>query len=112
MSSGYAVLKTILADGILDNAARMGAYFLDKLKTMEHRYRKLIKGVRGKGLILGIELKNKDTAKEAAKKCFEKGLLVILTEERVFRILPPLIVKEEEVDFALEKLDESFREVS
>ncbi|HSE83544.1 MAG TPA: acetylornithine transaminase [Thermodesulfobacteriota bacterium] len=112
MSSGYAVLKTILADGLLDNAAKMGAYFLDKLKTLEDKYRKLIKEVRGKGLILGIELKDKDMAKEAAKKCFEKGLLLILTEERVFRILPPLIVKGEEIDFALEKLDESFREVS
>ncbi|HEX3036337.1 MAG TPA: acetylornithine transaminase [Thermodesulfobacteriota bacterium] len=112
MSSGCAVLKTILGDGLLDNAANMGAYFLDKLKTLEGRYGKLIKEVRGKGLILGVELKDKDRAKEAAKKCFEKGLLMILTEERVFRILPPLIVKKEEIDFAVEKLDESFREVS
>ncbi len=111
MHSGYAVLKTILGNGLLDNAASMGRYFLEKLKVLAERYR-FIKEVRGKGLILGIELRNKDRGKEIIRKCLEKGLLVNLTEEKIIRILPPLIVKQEEIDFAVEKLDESFKEVS
>ncbi len=112
MHSGCAVLRTILGDGVLDNATAMGRYFLDRLHSLEGEYRGLIKEVRGKGLILGIELRTKDRGKEIIKRCLEKGLLVNLTEEKIIRILPPLIVKREEVDFALEKLNESFKEVS
>jgi acetylornithine/N-succinyldiaminopimelate aminotransferase len=112
MHSGCAVLRTILGDGLLDNAARMGEYFLEKLTVLKKQYNKLIKEVRGKGLILGIELRSKDKAKEISKKCIEKGLLTILTQETVIRILPPLVVKQDEIDFAIEKFHESFKEVS
>ncbi|MBI2485398.1 MAG: acetylornithine transaminase [Deltaproteobacteria bacterium] len=112
MHSGCAVLRTILDDGLLDNAARMGEYFLHKLTALEEDYSELIKEVRGKGLILGIEIRNKDKAKEVSGKCLEKGFLVILTQETVIRILPPLIAKQDEIDFAIEKFDESFREIS
>jgi acetylornithine/N-succinyldiaminopimelate aminotransferase len=112
MHSGCAVLKTILSNGVLDNATTMGKYFLDKLHGLGQEYRGLIKETRGKGLILGIELRTKDRGKEIIRKCLEKGLLVNLTEEKIIRILPPLIVKREEIDFALEKLNESFKEVS
>ena len=112
MHAGCAVLKTILGDGLLDNAARMGDYFLDKLTLLRRKYKKLIKEARGKGLILGIELKDKDKAKQVFDKCMVKGLLTILTQERVIRILPPLIVNQGEIDFAMEKFNQSFDEVS
>jgi acetylornithine/succinyldiaminopimelate/putrescine aminotransferase len=89
----------------------MGMYFLGRLSTLAERY-KLIKEVRGKGLILGIELKRKDIGKGIIKRCLEKGVLLNLTEERIIRILPPLIVTKGEIDFATEKLDESFKEAS
>ncbi|MCI0454764.1 MAG: acetylornithine transaminase [Candidatus Dadabacteria bacterium] len=111
MNSGCAVLKTILGNGLLDNADAMGRYFLGRLRTLAERY-KLIKEVRGKGLILGIELKRKDIGKGIIKRCLEKGVLLNLTEERIIRILPPLIVTKGEIDFATEKLDESFKEAS
>jgi predicted acetylornithine/succinylornithine family transaminase len=111
MHSGCAVLRTILDDGLLDNADEMGKYFLGKLRTLADRY-KLIKEVRGKGLILGIELRRKDIGKEIIKSCLEKGVLLNLTEEKIIRILPPLIVTKGEIDFAIEKLNESFKEVS
>jgi len=112
MHAGCAVLKTILGDGLLDNASRMGNYFLDKLRTLKGQYNKSVKEVRGKGLILGIELRDEDKAKQVTGKCLEKGLLVILTQEKVIRILPPLIVKQDEIDFAIEKFHESLREIS
>jgi len=111
MHSGCAVLKTILGDGLLDNADLMGKYFLQKLRTLADKY-KLIREIRGKGLILGIELRSKDIGKGIIKKCLEKGVLLNLTEEKIIRILPPLIVTREEIDFAVEKLDESFQAVS
>lgn len=112
MRSGCAVLKTILEDGLLDNTAEMGTYFLAQLGTLKQNHNELIKDVRGKGLILGIEFKDKDRAKQFAKNCLDNGLLVILTEEKVIRILPPLTVKQEEIDFAVEKFEESFRTLS
>ncbi len=112
MQSGCAVLRTILDDGLLDNTERMGGYFLEKLKELKLKHGEFIKEVRGKGLILGIEIKSKDKAKEISRKFLEKGLLVILTQETVVRILPPLVVKQDEIDFAIEKFDESFSEIS
>ncbi|HEY7535419.1 MAG TPA: aspartate aminotransferase family protein, partial [Thermodesulfobacteriota bacterium] len=73
MHSGCAVLKTILSDGLLDNADTAGRYFLGKLRALTERY-KLIKEVRGKGLILGIELRRKDIGKAIIKACLEKGV--------------------------------------
>jgi acetylornithine/N-succinyldiaminopimelate aminotransferase len=112
MHSGCAVLKTILSNGILNNVDTMGRYFLEKLHSLRQEYRDLIKETRGKGLILGIELRTKNRGQEIIRRCLEKGLLVNLTEEKIMRILPPLIVKKEEIDFALEKLNESFKAVS
>lgn len=111
MHIGCAVLKTILEDGLLDNASTTGAYFLNKLTDLKKRYRSLIKEARGKGLILGLVLRDKDEAKEVVRRSMEKGLLTILTVENVIRILPPLIINREEVDFAVEKLEESINEV-
>jgi len=111
MHIGCAVLKTILEDGLLDNTSTTGAYFLNKLTDLKKRYRSLIKEARGKGLILGLVLRDKDEAKEVVRRSMEKGLLTILTVENVIRILPPLIINREEVDFAMEKLEESINEV-
>ena len=111
MHIGCAVLKTILEDGLLDNTSTTGAYFLNKLTDLKKRYRSLIKEARGKGLILGLVLRDKDEAKEVVRRSMEKGLLTILTVENVIRILPPLIINREEVDFAVEKLEESINEV-
>jgi acetylornithine/N-succinyldiaminopimelate aminotransferase len=110
MHVGRAVLDTIINDGLLDNTAKMGAYFLDGLRRLKKRYTPLIREARGKGLILGLELKSKERAREVMTKCMEKGLLTILTVENVIRILPPLIVSRKEIDFAIKKLEDSFNE--
>lgn len=110
MSAGIAVLKTITRDGLLDSTEEMGEYFLDGLSALKNGYGKLIRDMRGKGLILGVEFKNKDIAKEIVGKAFDKGLLTILTEQKVMRILPPLIVKEKEIDIALGIIRESLKE--
>lgn len=111
MHVGSAVLNTIINDGLLDNSAKMGAYFLDGLKRLEKRYIPIIREARGKGLILGLELNSKKIAREATTKCMEKGLLTILTVENVIRLLPPLIVNKKEIEFAIEKLEDSFNEI-
>lgn len=112
MSAGIAVLRTITRDGLLDNTQEMGEYFLKGLGALKNGYGGLIRDVRGRGLILGVEFKNKDIAKEVVDKASDKGLLTILTEQKVMRILPPLIVKQKEIDRALGIIRESLEEAA
>ena len=112
VSCGATVINTILKNKLLDNTTELGNYFLEKLKHLQGEYPKIIKEVRGKGLILGIEFFENETAKNIVNKTISKGVLTILTAEKVMRILPPLIVTKEEIDFALEKINESVKEVS
>lgn len=112
MSAGIAVLKTIIEDGLLDNATGMGEYFLSGLRAIKKEFGELVRDVRGKGLILGIEFISAETAKDAVGKCSNSGLLTLLTEQKVMRILPPLIVKKNEIDHALKIIRRSLKEVT
>jgi ornithine--oxo-acid transaminase len=97
-------LKVLVEEGMIENAATMGAYFLNKLTqriTGPH-----IKEVRGKGLMLAVELM--PDAGGARQYCLElktRGLLCKETHENTIRIAPPLVIKKEEVDWALERLE-------
>ena len=110
MSTGLSVIKTIKKEKLLANTVKMGRYFLARLEDLGSEYPGLIKETRGMGLILGIEFRNKEVAKSVVEKAIDKGLLTILTEQRVMRILPPLNVKKSEVDGALKIINESLKE--
>ena len=111
MSAGIAVMKTIIEDGLLDNAEGTGEYFLSGLRSVKEEFGELIRDVRGKGLILGIEFRSPEIAKEAVGKCTNNGLLTILTEQKVMRMLPPLIVGRKEIDHAIKIIRRSLKEV-
>jgi len=97
-------LKVLVEEGMIENAAAMGEYFLNELKqriTGPH-----IKEVRGKGLMLAIELM--PDAGGARQYCLElktRGLLCKETHENTIRIAPPLVITKEEIDWALERLE-------
>jgi predicted acetylornithine/succinylornithine family transaminase len=107
MAACIAVFEAIQAEEVLENCRRVGAYFLERMRRMQG-HQPLIKDVRGKGLILGMELKS-DGA-EIVKKCMEKGLLIITSGAgNVLRFVPPLIITEKDADRALDILEEVFR---
>ena len=118
--SCQAALATIelLEEGLIQNAARMGEYILGKLKEFQKRFR-LIGDVRGKGLMIGIEMVKDPERKEKAieernkviQACFKKGLLILGCGENVIRLSPPLIITEREADTALTILEEVFRKI-
>ncbi len=112
MSSGKAVLDTIMDEGLLDGTTSSGTYFLENLQRLKEKYKKKIKDVRSKGLILGMEFKKKETAKAVVEKCIQEGLLTILTTQKVMRILPPLNVKQKEIAQALKIIDKALLEVT
>ncbi len=115
-----AALATIelLEEGLIENAARLGDYLLVKLRDLQKRF-PMIGDVRGKGLMIGIELvKDRETKKKAIEEknkviqgCFEKGLLILGCGENVIRLCPPLLVTQTEADTALTILEEVLKKV-
>ena len=99
MSVGNAVLDIILEKGFLENVVKIGEYFEAQLLKLKEKYPSVIEEVRGKGLLRGIKLKS-DNAK-FLNELFEHKMLAVKASENVVRLLPPLIVKEQEIDEAI-----------
>jgi acetylornithine/N-succinyldiaminopimelate aminotransferase len=99
------VFRQISAASFLEEVRRVGEYFKQGLLDLKDRY-PFISEVRGRGLILGIELDFPGS--EVVAKCQERGVLINCTAERVLRFLPPLIVTTNEVDLLIETLESVF----
>jgi 4-aminobutyrate aminotransferase len=115
-----AALTTIelLERELVDNAARMGAHMMDRMRTWPARF-PLVGEVRGLGLMLGIELVKDQVTKERASEerdkmvdmAFERGLLILGAGENTLRLSPPLVITKDQADFALDTLEDCFREM-
>ena len=99
MCVGNAVLDIILKKGFLSNVQKISSYFNSELNKIKNNYPKLIKEVRGTGLLIGLQLFNEQS--KFIKKLEDNKLLTIRAAENVIRILPPLNVKKTEIDLAL-----------
>jgi len=111
-----AALATIalLRDGIVNNAAEVGAYMMAGLKSLAGRHR-LIGDVRGRGLMIGVELVRDRQTKERAIEerdavvaaCFARGLLLLGAGKNAVRFSPPLILTREQADTAIAIFDQA-----
>ncbi len=101
-AAGIATIEALLQDKILDNCQKMGDYLNSKLLSLKEKHPS-IKGVKGKGLILGIELSFEGT--EIAMECLKNGILIICTMGNILRFVPPLTITEKEIDILIETLD-------
>lgn len=98
-----AALKVLVEEGLIDNAASMGTYFLEGLKQIANPY---IKEIRGKGLMIGVEFyPEAGGARQYCVKLKENGLLCKETHDHIIRFAPPLVITKEEVEWALEKIE-------
>jgi len=102
-SAALAAMRTIVDDGVLDNCRATGAYLTQQLVQLQAKY-EFIKEVRGRGLIIGMELTIEGG--ELVKAAMERGLLINCTVGKVLRFVPPLIVTKDEVDQAVAILDD------
>ena len=99
-------LKILVEEGMIENAAVMGACFLDGLKRIKNP---IIKEIRGRGLMIGIELHPEaGGARQYCEELKTKGLLCKETHVHVIRLAPPLVINKEEVDWALEIIEDVF----
>ncbi len=101
----YATLTAIRAENLVDKAADRGAYMMAGLKKLQEKYPDKIKEVRGKGLLLGMELVKE--GRSLVEACMKEHLLINCTAGNVIRLVPPLIVSEEEIDTALAVMDKA-----
>ena len=99
MSIGNAVLDQIFKKGFLQNVQKTSKYFHSELNKLKNQYPKIIKEVRGIGLLIGLQLFHDQT--KFINKLMDNKLLTIRAGENVIRILPPLNVKKKEIDLAI-----------
>jgi acetylornithine/N-succinyldiaminopimelate aminotransferase len=103
MAVGNKVMDIISSKKFLENVRRSSKYFFLNLNKLKQKYPSIIKEIRGKGLLIGVQL-HKDQTK-FIKNLIDKRLLTIRAAENVVRILPPLNVKKNEIDIALKIID-------
>ena len=104
-AAGNAVLDVLLADGFLDGVAGCGAYLHAGLHRLSAVYPDVFPGVRGVGLMLGLECAVPNTTVQ--KACVEAGLLTVAAGENVLRLVPPLVVTEDDVAAGLARLGQA-----
>ncbi len=99
MAVGNQVMDIIANKKFLTNVKNISKYFLLKLNQLKYKYPNVIKEIRGKGLLIGLQIYTDQN--KFIKKLMENKLLTIRAAENVVRILPPLNVKKSEIDLAL-----------
>jgi predicted acetylornithine/succinylornithine family transaminase len=107
-AAGVAALTAMLEEKMLENCQEVGDYFLDRLKRIKEKF-PFVREVRGKGLILGMEL-NMDGG-SIVKEMMKRGFLINCTMGNVLRFLPPLIVTKAEVNQMVKELEEVFENI-
>lgn len=105
-AAGIATIKEITENGIMQNAEYIGSYLKSKFIELKLKYPSLIHDVRGRGCMLGIELKRE--GESLVTEMLKKNLLINCTNSNVIRLLPPLILKKDEADFAVAQFDSVF----
>ncbi len=99
-------LRVLVEEDLVANAAAMGAYFLTELRNLAAPQ---IKEIRGRGLMIGIELHaHAGGARAYCQKLMEQGLLCKETHDHIVRIAPPLVISQDDIDWALEKIAKIF----
>jgi 4-aminobutyrate aminotransferase len=117
LAAGLATMD-LLEQQYIENARRMGEFFLGRLAEWPKKFR-IVGDVRGKGLMIGVEIVRNQQTKEQAKDLrdqivelsFRKGLLILGAGYNSFRLCPPLMIDQEQAEFAIRTLEEVITEV-
>ncbi len=108
-AAGSAAVDVIIEEGLVERSREMGSLLIKGFNELKKRHR-IIKDVRGRGLMIGLELGR--PGKEFVDKAVEKGLLLNCVHESVLRFTPPLIIDRKTIDIILKVLDELFSEAA
>ncbi|MBT6468665.1 MAG: acetylornithine/succinylornithine family transaminase [Thaumarchaeota archaeon] len=101
-AAGTAALEALTEDGLIENSEKMGNLFRDGLEKLKEKHT-MIREIRGKGLMIGIEMKFE--VKDILMGLIKEGVLMLYSGRNILRILPPLVISEEDVTKVLHALD-------
>ena len=101
-AAGTAALKALTEDGLIENSEKMGKLFREGLEKLKEKHT-MIREIRGKGLMIGIEMKFE--VKDILMGLIREGVLMLYSGRNILRILPPLVITEEDVTKVLHALD-------
>ncbi len=110
MSVGNAVLDVIFEKNFFKNVKQKGKYFHQELNKLKEKYPKVIKEIRGSGLMIGLKMLVDNT--EFMKKLMDHKMLTVKAEENVIRLFPPLVVNNNELDEAVNKIEIACKEMN
>lgn len=108
-AAANAVLSVLDDSKVPENAAALGAYFMDQLRQLAAKYPALISGVRGQGLMIGLKLNQ--PGKDIVNRCMAEGALINCTNIDVLRFVPPLVIEKKHIDEMIAILDKVFAQV-
>ncbi|NNJ73708.1 MAG: aminotransferase class III-fold pyridoxal phosphate-dependent enzyme, partial [Anderseniella sp.] len=109
MAIGNAVLDVVLEEGFLDHVNQMSLLLSQKLAGLTDEFPDMLSGVRGKGLMLGLECKVANTELQAA--CVANDLLVVAAGDNIVRLLPPLTITADDVSEAVARIEAACRQL-
>ena len=101
-AAGIATLQALTQDGLIENAEKMGKKLYEGLENLKEKH-KIVREIRGKGLMIGVELKFE--VKNILMDGIKSGVLFLYSGRNILRLLPPLVISEEDVTKVLETLD-------
>ena len=93
-AAGIATIQALTQDGLVDNAAKMGKKFREGLERLKEKH-KIIREIRGKGLMIGVEMKFE--IKDILFDGIANGVLFLYSGKNILRLLPPLVISESEI---------------
>jgi LysW-gamma-L-lysine/LysW-L-ornithine aminotransferase len=108
-AAGIATIQALTQDGLVDNAAKMGKIFMAGLEKLKAKH-PIIRDVRGKGMMIGVEMKFE--VKDILLDGIQEGVLLLYSGRNILRFLPPLVMSEAEITKVLEVLDRLFTKES
>ena len=106
-AAGTAALKAITEDGLIENSEKMGKIFREGLEELKEKHT-MIREIRGKGLMIGIEMKFE--VRDILMALIKKGVLMLYSGRNILRILAPLVITEEDITKVLHALDSTLSE--
>ena len=101
-AAGTATLQALTQDGLIENAEKMGQRLREGLERLKEKHR-IIREIRGKGLMIGVELKFQ--VKDIILDGIKNGVLILYSGRNILRFLPPLVISEDDITKVLETLD-------
>ena len=111
-TAAATTIQTLQEENLVERSAEMGRYFMAGLKELQERFPNIIRDVRGRGLLIGVEIVDAKVGESLAQRMFDRNVLIAYTlnKPEVIRIEPPLIITRELIELALERFAESLKE--